>query len=236
MKNRYCLRTKLDEETFGQVVAGFCAGLTATETYITINELGNKVSRQTVETKFLELGSYFYKKWTRPAFVSLMRQANPDSPMPDVDLEIVALHMLWAEFRGETGYKELRNAKLPPPGPPELIKAMQARWKEFNGFTKDTFRCQLGFVYYSLRPNVQQNPEGGYKRVMTILEREPLDPQTVFEYEKSYAIWVSEEDLPEGQYPPNGDPFVVLIPDPTSVYGVEVDLQTRDEPEAGDTA
>jgi hypothetical protein len=236
MKNRYCLRTKLSEEVFLKILGGFCAGMTATEAHGILGELGDKVSRQTVETKFLELGNYFYKKWTRPSFVSMMREANPGTTLPDVDLEIMCLHMLWVELRGQTGYKELREQKMPRPGPAELIDALTARWKAFNGFTKDTFKSQLGFAFYAIRPQVKQNPEAGYKVVMAALERDPLDPQTVTEHDKSYAIWINEEDLPGEEFPPDDEPFVALVPETTTAYGVDMDLQTRADPDAPDKA
>ncbi len=62
MKNRFCVRTKLSEEVFLNILGGFCKGMTATETHEAICDLGQKVSRQAVEMKFLEIGQYFYNK------------------------------------------------------------------------------------------------------------------------------------------------------------------------------
>jgi hypothetical protein len=176
MKNRYCARTKLSEDTFLLIVSGFCAGLTATETRATILEQNLKVSRQAVEEKFLELGQYFYRKWVASRLIQLMREANTHCPweLPDQELESAALYYLWKTVRGDLPYEGFRKHNMEYPGPPELIDTLKKRWISFKGFPPDTFKGHVAFALYTINPRVKNDQDRAYQFVVKTLERDPL--------------------------------------------------------------
>jgi len=139
-----------------------------------MQENGVAISRQTIAKQFVELGNYVYLKFALPTFLEALRKANPGIPDSDKSLEEFIVGQMWQTMRGDLNYKFYREIKSPYPGPDELIKALQERWRTFNGFPQNTFRSHLGYAYYTMLAASSKSPEKAYKNLTEHLTLDPL--------------------------------------------------------------
>ncbi|HZF28334.1 MAG TPA: hypothetical protein VE907_04410 [Gammaproteobacteria bacterium] len=162
MKNRYCRRTKLSEAEFLDIVVSFSNGKTASETYRYMAAEGRRVSRQTIEKKFLELGDYIYRKRILPVFFRL-HERHPESSVEEIQKHF--LEQLWEGMRGTLDYNAFRAQGHPIPGGDVLVEIVRGsaplradddivvgmlrfRWRRFNGFPRAKFKSHLGSAFH----------------------------------------------------------------------------------------
>lgn len=174
MKNRFCRRTKLSEPEFIHIVVAFSSGMTAVQACAFIKTQDCKVSRQTVENKFLELGNYLYRKLTRPASLRTMRETNPGIDISDDEIEREALQAVWDRLRGTLDYASYREGEFVYPGPDRLIETLQERWRRFNGFQKGKLKSHVGFAAYHSQPVFHASVERMSGHLLMMLMEDPL--------------------------------------------------------------
>jgi hypothetical protein len=105
VKNRYCRNSKLSEEVFLQILLGFYLGWSATAIH---KVLKGKVSRQTIEAKFVDIGFYIYRKLSLPTLIENIRELNPGMKLSDLDLEQEIINALWSQLNGNLDYESFR--------------------------------------------------------------------------------------------------------------------------------
>lgn len=174
MKNRYCRRTKLSEEEFMRLIVYFCRGWPATTAHSQCADMGVKISRQTIEKKFLEFGDYFYRKFTRPQFLQLYKDCNPGIERPDDEWEQQWLDEIWHNMRGTLDYAAFRRDNMPYTGHDTLIRTLQGRWQLFNGFARENFRSHLGFATFFDGARQHSTMEVAISQFIREFEKDPL--------------------------------------------------------------
>jgi hypothetical protein len=173
MKNRFWPKTKLTEAEFAAIVECWCGGMTATESADVLEARGMKVSRQSIEKKFLELGDYIFRKFTLPVAIRHVREAYPDARLSDAKIEDAELSGLWGELTGKVVHSEFRKRGVPYPNQ-DIVNVLRERWRKFNGLSMSTFRSHVGFAALMTLPTVKRHPEAAQKFVLVLLEHDPL--------------------------------------------------------------
>lgn len=173
MKNRFWRKTKLSEAEFAAIVECWCGGMTATESTDVLEARGMKVSRQSVEKKFLELGDYFYRKFMLPVSLRHVREAHPDVRLSDAKIEGIELSGFWGELTGKVVHSEFRNLGVPYPNQ-DIVNVLRERWRKFSGLSMNTFRSHVGFAALMTLPTIKSNPELAQKFVLFLLQHDPL--------------------------------------------------------------
>jgi hypothetical protein len=174
MKNRYCRRTKISEEAFTLLLTNFCVGATVSDTAVLFQYRHMKLSRQSIEKKYQELGNYYYRKHVLPSYLKRLKKRNPTVVRSDDEWEQWWLDILWKLMRGELDYAAFRRDGLPYPGPETFVKYLQDRWRRTNGFPRETFTSQLGQVCVYLIDAVHVRPDLVVDWFKTKLEKDPL--------------------------------------------------------------
>lgn len=174
MKNRYCRNTKLSETEFMWIVVHYCVGSLATDTQVALAGREMRLSRQTIEKKFLDIGHYLYRNNALPQLLRFHKELNPDSDRTDDEWEQLWLDGLWENMRGTLDYAEYRFKNRNYPGHDTLIRTLRMRWKLYKGFPRNKFPSHVGFATFYDWTRRTTTLEVGISNVIRGFEKNPL--------------------------------------------------------------